>query len=270
MPRVANKISAQQVDRLIRTVGKRAPDDLVIRAAAVLADQEETIAEGTLGEIADDPGWGASLVESIIEHAEGQGPGLWRYVVRAVRADGIVVGTTWARVNVRSDGPDDDPGLDGSVASYVQQLQRTIDQQNKANSELIRMQLDTMKSQSEMVRAFMDRQTLLERQREELEREVLESKAREIIAQAESRGATGQEEDWWQNTVRHFAPVVVDRVLEKFGPKLLAIFDSATEAGGASSDAPALPAGDAAPEGDQLSSGDAPEAAETADDREGD
>lgn len=212
MPKHADKLSALQMSRLLRAATKW--PTATVRVSAVLADDEDVVHETTVAEALDDDAWAEATCESIRDHANGCGRGTWRYAVRVVRDDDRVVGSTWARVVVRAaDTDDDDQGLDGSVGSYVQQLQRSLDSQSKSNVELQRLLMQQLESQGKMIRDLFDRQAALERERAELVAASLQD--------AVDNANKGSGDEMFGELLKFIGPAVGEKLAERFMPMLM-------------------------------------------------
>jgi hypothetical protein len=219
MAKLSDKLSGQQLARLVRQAARLSGVDHVVRVVAVLADDEDIVLEAPLEEVREDVEWSESTCDAIRDHAEGCGRGAWRYAVRVQRCDdGRIVGSTWARVVVKASGDEDDVGLDGSVGSYVQQLQRSLEAQTKANVELMRLVMANNESQSKLLRETFERQALLERERSELMRVSLEN---ELEAASKSKGAG---DDMFGELMRFVGPAVGEKLVERVVPKLFPEF----------------------------------------------
>ncbi len=221
MARIADKLSPSQVERWLKQTRHVAGMAVV---SAVIQDEHELVMEVDLEVARADAEFPQTVVDAILDHSQGQGPGLWRYVVQAINADGRMCGSTWARVNVarnRDADGNEEQTLDGSVGSYVQQLQTGIAERDKANAALTRIVLDTLKSQGDMVKTLFERQTSLERERAELIAENLEAAAREALA-VPNVTKESEPDDILQQLIKTFGPVVAEKLMDKYGPKLFA------------------------------------------------
>lgn len=219
MARIADKLSPDQIKRFLKAT--RAVEGRAV-VCAVLADEEELVLDTELEEARADADWPQTVCDAIEDHANGQGPGMWRYAVKALRSsDERMCGSTWCRVNVRrgvdADGSEES-ALDGSVGSFVQQLQRSLEESTKANNTLVKTVVDTLKSQGDMVKALFDRQTELEKERAELIAENLEHAAKEAIAPPKAEDA---DEDPFKVMMTLVAPRLAEAAMDKLGPIVL-------------------------------------------------
>lgn len=213
MPRITDKLAPRQFHILLSRAAKW--PQAAVRIFAVLADEEDLMSETTVEEATSEEGWAEVTCEAIRDHAMGCGRGAWRYAVRIVRDDDRVVGSTWCRVVVRaSDVDEEGDGLDGSVGSYVQQLQKSLDQQQRMNLELQRTQVETFKAQGEMMRQLYERQTRLEQERADLV-------AASLADAAERAQSAGGEDEMLGELLKLLAPAIGEKLAEKFVPMLI-------------------------------------------------
>ena len=214
MARIVDKLSPVQLQRLIRSRSSfRAVAE--VRIAAAMGGEEEPVVDAPLGEVLDDlDTWTCEHVEVIREHAEGQGRGAWRYAVRIVRVeDGRILGQTWCRVVVRVSDDEQDVGLDGSVSSYVQQLQRALEASQKAQIESTRLLQQTLEAQTKGMTAMWDRARTIEDERNAIARAALED-------EAERARNAGAGDDILKDLIKTFGPVLGDKLADKLAPML--------------------------------------------------
>jgi hypothetical protein len=220
MARIADKLSPSQISRFLKST--RDVEGLA-SVVAMLADQEELVLELELAAARVDADWPQTVCDAIEDHAGGQGPGIWRYCVKATNRDGRMCGSTWCRMTVHR-GRDADGNeerlLDGSVGSFVQQLQASLEEQNKTNLALTKTVVETLKAQGDMVKTLFERQTALEKERAELIAENLDAAAREAIRTPEK----GDGDDPFGAIGKMIAEAAMDKygpaVLEKLGIRL--------------------------------------------------
>lgn len=228
------KLSAVQFQRFLKQIRD---DDAHITVTYVIADEtEELLMETSLGDARASPDeWATLVVEAIADHSDAQSMGAHKYVARARRlADppesGRLLGSSWARVIIRRGKTDDDSaddGLDGSVGSFVSQLQRTIEFATRTNAELTKTVVGALQAQGQMVAQVFERQRELEKERAELVAENLEQAAAAALA---DKTKTDADEDPFRILVKELGPLtahaVVDKVAKRLAPQITAFMSS--------------------------------------------
>lgn len=222
MARISNKASPDQVRRLLKNANPARAVN--VRVMAVLQDEEELLMEAAFEDARADAEWPQSVIDSIADHADGQGPGFWRYAIRVYNSEDRVTTATWCRMRVvkskgGADGEDDE-GLDGSVASYVQQLQSSLEESHKTNIALTRTVVDTLKAQSEHFKMIFEHQNVIEKDRAELQKENLDHTARQIIEAAQAATAKG-DADPFSTMMEQLGPTLIEKLVDKFSPQVL-------------------------------------------------
>lgn len=213
---MADKLSTGQVARLIAGVAARDGSTHVVQASLVMADEEEVVCGDVLDAVrAEGDAWAERVCEAIRDHAQGMGAGTWKYAIRVLAGE-RAVSSTWARLVVRrSDADDEDAGLDGSVSSYVQQLQRSLETAGKQNVELQRMMMANFESQSKLMREMFERQASLERERADL--------VAASLADAVEGQKRASEDDVMMQLMKLVGPSIGEKIAEKFAPLILGV-----------------------------------------------
>ena len=220
MARITDKISVQQFVRLLKT----APPEGLFRLSYVVGDSdEELLIELEISELRESQEQIEALIPLVEDHSNAQSPGVHKYAARVYRESdgpelGRMVGATWLRmVRRRGDADDEDSGLDGSVASYVQQLQRSLESASKTNLELTKTVTDTLRAQGDMVKALFARQTELERERSELIVENLDWAAKAALAPPPKVDG----DDPMGEAMKLFVPIATHGLVERLAPALI-------------------------------------------------